>query len=139
MNREAVLARLHQHQQAVLSIMDEAEPLLRDPAARDVAALARARWAMVRGLGEYQLFKHRRIFDPALATPDAPSRERAARLKQRCVEMGDEFRAYVTRWGGADVAGEWPTYQAAALKMMARLRAHVARERTECEALIGRP
>ncbi|WP_425230878.1 hypothetical protein [Sphingomonas sp.] len=131
-----MLVRLHRHQENILAIMRGAEPLLRDSALRDVAALARARWALMRALGEYQLFKHNEIFDPAIARDLLGSALKAERMKRACIAMGDEFRGYVTKWSGRDVAGDWVAYEPAALQIIARLRAHIARERTEVAELL---
>ena len=136
MHTTRLLEQLRQHQDSVLSIMDEAEPMLRDPAQRDVAGLARARWAMVRALATYQLFKHNQVFDPVVQGRLVGQGERAARMKQACIAVGDEFRGYVGKWSGTDVGGAWETYQPAALAMIARLRTHVARERAEIAILL---
>ena len=135
MDKSGLLARLHQHQEAVLAIMRGAEPLLVDPDLRDVAALARARWALMRALTGYALFKHGEIFNPAIARQLLGEATRAERMKQRCEAMGGEFRGHVSKWSGRDVAGDWAEYQPAALRMIVRLRAHVAREREEIASL----
>ena len=138
MNGRALLDRLHAHQDGVLAIMRGAELLLRDPASRDVAGLARARWALMRALTAYGLFKLNEIFDPAISRRVLGEAQRAERMKRACVAMGDEFRGHVAKWSGADVAGEWASYQPAALAMMARLRAHIATEKREVAALVER-
>jgi hypothetical protein len=137
-NSSALLGRLHQHQDGILAIMRGAEPLLADPALRDVAALARSRWALMRALTAYQLFKHGEIFDPAIARQVLGDNARAERLKHACLAIGEDFRGHVAKWSGSDVTGEWSSYQPAALAMIARLRAHVARERGEIEMLLQR-
>ena len=135
--RESILTRLRQHQEAILSIMRGAEPLLTDPGLRDPAQLSRARWALVRALTAYQLFKHQEVFDPAIARRVLGEAARAERMKQACTAMGEEFRGYVAKWSATDISGEWAAYQPAALKMMARLRAHIERERAEITALLA--
>ena len=136
MRQRILLDRLQGHQDAILAIMRGAEPLLTDPALRDVAQLARARWALMRALTAYALFKHNEIFDPAISRQLLGEAQRAARMKQACTAMGNEFRGYVTKWSGCDVEGAWGTYQPAALAMMARLRQHIATERAEIAALL---
>lgn len=138
MSRTGPLDRLVQHQDGILALMRGAEPLLTDPGLRDVAALARTRWALMRALTAYGLFKHNEIFDPAIARRLLGEADRATRMKQACVAMGQDFRDYVGKWSGTDVAGEWARYQPAALAMMARLRQHLARERAEIEGLLAR-
>lgn len=137
MRRRALLDRLRYHQDAILAIMRDAEPLLADPARRDVPQLARARWTLVRALTAYQLFKHNEIFDPVTARRLPGDVARAARMKQACTDMGEEFRRYVSKWSGCDVAGEWTTYQPAALAMIGRLREHIAREQADVTAMLA--
>ena len=136
MTKAGLLVRLHQHQDTILQIMREAEPLLRSASLRDIPALSRTRWALMRALTEYQLFKHNEIFDPAMGRAALGSAQRADRLKRACTAMGDEYRAYVGKWGGADIGAAWSVYQPAALQMTARLRDHIAREREDCAALL---
>lgn len=136
MTTTGLLARLHRHQDAILTIMRTAEPLLRSAALRDVPALSRNRWSLMRALSEYQLFKHNEIFDPAIGRAVLGSAERADRLKRACIAMDDDFRAHVSKWGGADLESVWSVYQPAALQMIARLRDHIARERDDCAALL---
>jgi hypothetical protein len=137
-NGRVLLDRLRAHQDGILVIMGGAEPLLRDPAVRDVAALARARWALMRALTAYGLFKHNEIFDPAICRRVLGEAQRVERMKRACITMGDQFRAYVTKWSGTDVAGEWAIYQPTALAMIARLREHIATEKREIAALLER-
>ena len=137
MERDVALERLQVHQDGILAIMREAEPMLHDPAARDVAGLARTRWALMRALTAYTLFKHNQIFDPAISRKLLGEATRAERMKRACIRVGEEFRDHVTKWSGSDVAGQWPDYQAAALTMTARLRDHLATEKKEIAALLA--
>ena len=136
MTRTTLLTRLGDHQQSALALMRGAEAMLRDPA-RDAAALARARWALMRVLTAYQLFKHREIFDPAVGGTVLGDAQRAARMKRACTQVGEEFRRYVATWSRTDVAAAWDSYQPAALAMIERLRDHFAREKAEVEALLS--
>lgn len=138
MNERGLLARLHQHQDGILAIMRGAEPLLRDPTLRDVAGLVRARWAVMRALTAYQLFKHQEIFDPAIQGRLLGGVERAERMKRACVAISEDFRGYVSKWSGSDVSGEWAAYQPSALAMLQRLRDHIARERADVAHLLER-
>ena len=138
MKHAALLNRLHQHQEDALAIMRDAEPMLTDPARRDIAQLARARWALMRVLTAYQLFKHGQVFDPTVSGRLLGDAARAARMKEACAAMGEAFRDHVTRWSSSDVAGEWEVYRPAALGMIAKLRAHITRERSEITTLLDR-
>lgn len=129
------LVRLDEHQSAILTLLRDEEAMLTDER-RDVAGLARARWTMMRALTAYQLFKHREIFDPAIAGKVLRDGLKAERMKAACIAIGDDFRDHVQRWSGSDVAGDWSRYQPAALTMVKRLRAHVARERVDVASLL---
>lgn len=135
MEKGALLAGLHGYEESVLVILRGKEPLLTDPVLHDVAALARARWALVRALAAYRQFKHHEVFDPAIARRLLGAMK-AERLKRACDAMDEEFRGHVTKWSACDVAGEWADYQPAALRIVARLREHIARERQEIAALL---
>ena len=113
MTDKVLLQRLHEHQESALSIMRGAEASLRGPG-RDVAALARARWALMRTLTAYQIFKHREVFDPAIGGPVLGDAQRAARMKRACMAMGEDFKGYVGKWSGTDVLAAWDSYQPAA-------------------------
>ena len=136
MEKGALLDRLHEQQEVVLALLREREPLLTDPVLRDVAALARTRWALMRALGAYMQFKHRLVFDPAIARRVLGESGKAERMKRACLAMDEEFRGYVAKWSARDVASEWTDYQPAALRVVTRLRAHIARERMEVAALL---
>lgn len=100
MTGELALARLHQHQEGVLAIMREAEPMLTDPLLGDVAGLARLRWTLMRALNAYQLFKHQTFFAPAIANRSLGEAHRAERMKRACTAMAEEFRGHVSKWSG---------------------------------------
>lgn len=128
------LARLDEHQAAILDILRRGERMLH-ASERDVAGLARARWELARAILGYQGFKHREIFDPAAA--GAPSHAALARrLKAECVATGESFRAYLSRWSSVSVGDHWAEYQPAALALIATIRTHLARERREAQPLL---
>ena len=137
MSNEQLLQRLHVHQQIVVDIMRNTEMLLNQPGLRDTLGLARARWALMRALTDYQLFKHRAIFDPAIGGTVLGTAQRAARMKTACTAIGEQFRAHVTKWSATDVGGRWAEYQPAALVMIGRIRAHLAIERADIDTLLS--
>lgn len=136
MSSARALERLDAYQIDVLSILQDAEPLLTDPARRDVAALSRARWALMRSLTAYQLFKHHEVFDPLLAKARPADAVHLLRMKRACTDLGDAFRTYVQRWSSSDVEAQWATYQPDALAMIARIRQHVAKEREQVRSVL---
>ena len=135
MLRPGALDRLNDHQNGIVALLDEKEPLVVADARHDVATLARARWALMRALTAYAMFKHREIFDPLIAKARPADAHKLLRMKRACLELGDEFRAYVQKWSAADVQTHWTEYRPAACAMIARIRAHLARERADVAAL----
>jgi hypothetical protein len=131
-----VLARLDQHQAAVAAIVKGESALLAGEAPSDPCALARARWRLARALSEYQLFKHREIFDPALRAGDPGRRRVAAAMKARCEAADAAFRDHARRWSSTGVTDRWPEYQASALAVARTLQAHLAEERRQVATLI---
>lgn len=136
MPHSRALEGLYRQQSDILDIMRGAEAMLCDTC--DVAGLARQRWALMRALTAYQLFKHREIFDPALAQATPATAHRLVRMKRACLDLGDAFRGHVQRWSGSDVKAQWATYQPSALAIITRIRAHIAREREEISALLAK-
>lgn len=129
------LGRLDEHQATILNILRRGERML-GAAEPDAAALARARWELARAVMTYQGFKHRELFDP-LAAAGCPDRAGAARrLKADCLASGEAFRAYVAKWSSVSVLDRWAEYHPAALRLIADLRGHLARERAETERLL---
>lgn len=124
-----MLTLFSQHQAQVLTIMDQAEPILRTGGPADAPTLGRLRWELLRALGAYELFKHCELFDRAIAAGSPADAALARQMKADCLAMKDQFRAYVARWSRCSVAAEWQTYQPAALAMGRRLRDHLGRER----------
>ena len=114
-------------QDRILAITDRTEAILRSDS-KDVAALGNCRWEAARTLREYQLFKHGRIFDPLEKGQDYRA-IKARRMKADCIRVGEEFRAYVLKWSVVSILDHWAEYHPAALDLIARIRAHLAKER----------
>ena len=131
-----LLSRLHGHQAEILDILGRAETML--DATRDVAGLSRIRWVLVRVMGRYQIFKHHQVLDPLIARGSPLEAQRAIRMKEACLALGEAFHEHVRKWSASDVEAQWPAFQPAARAMMGRIRAHITRERAEMDALLAR-
>jgi hypothetical protein len=136
MDQDARLAALHDHQQAAFAILAEgAEVIERGPDAVIVAGIGlRQRLAAV--LGAYQQFKHREIFDPAIASGDPERTALARAMKAECIGAGEVFRAHLGRWTADAVRGDWANYKVAARLTINGLRRHIAAEREGIPRLI---
>lgn len=128
--------RLVDYQSRIVTCIDGAVELLAlDPEAARMP-LARIRWTMVRILREYQLFKHREIFDPVIVRDDRYS-PIARRLKEACLAAADQHLTFVARWNAGDVAARWHEYRPAMAARSAQLRRDIARERREVATLLA--
>ena len=112
----------------IMSIVQETEATLRSDEP-DLMALGGLRWALGRTLGDYQLFKHTRFFDPLLERGTTRQVAIAERMKRACITAGIEYRAFVAEWDANSILDRWPHYRPAALAIMARIRAHIDAER----------
>lgn len=122
----------------------EATTLLRDARALVIAdrraaaaTLTRDRARIVALLGDYQRFKHIRVFDPVIAEGHGRRCATARLLKCECVLMGDSFAAYVSRWQHADLAAEWPAYRRDMMTITEQLLDHLRVEQAAIASLLG--
>lgn len=130
--------RLVVQQDRALAIIGEARPMLMGGLeGYDAAKMATGRWQLARVLTEYHVLKHREIFDPAIADGNPERAALARQLKAACIAVGEEFRAYVTRWSPVDKAAMWPEYRLTTLNLMSRLCDHIARERLTVQRLLA--
>jgi hypothetical protein len=127
--------QLREHQDKILTCIDGGEKLLEDGAARDVAGCASARWELARILGGYQVFKHLRIYDPAIMEGTPRQAAAARRLKVDCIALSQDFRGYIARWGTAGSGEQWTEYRLDTLSMLRRIRTLLARERREVDVI----
>ena len=137
MNTRHALVRLVELQSMILSAIDETERSMRAGGAAAQPHAARQRWALMRTLREYQLFKHIEIFDPVIDRGDPRRAELAEAIKQRCIAAGEDYRRYVGRWTSEATELRWADYVADADAVAARIRLHMARERRDVEALLA--
>jgi len=131
METPRLIAELTRHHEAVLAHLAETRRVLRLPPDEALPLLTRRRWALVRLLRGYQLFKHVELFDPLIRRGGAPGAAAAA-MKARCVLVGDKVSAHIRSGSSADVRG----YLAAETAVIDLLQAHVAREGEEARRLV---
>jgi hypothetical protein len=75
-------------------------------------------------LGDYQVFKHERIFNPALTHADPELAGLAREMKVECIAAGETFRAHLQGWRVEDIRGAWTNYQATARLTINQPRRH---------------
>ena len=137
MRTEIALATLHGFQQQILDHLTQAVALVGGEPEHARVPLAKSRWETVRLLREYQMFKHREIFEPAIAFGSPQQRAVAERMKQACLALTAELETYARRWGGTDVVSEWASYKPAMLAIVAHLRRHIESERRMVVGLLA--
>ena len=86
------------------------------------------RWQYVRLLTEFETFKHREIFAPALRDGTSDKAPTARQLEASCAEISRAFRAYVMKWSTVDKNACWENYREAAAAIIQRLRDHLEAE-----------
>lgn len=64
------------------------------------------RWQLVRALREYQLFKHREIYDPLAGSLNPQLADLACGMKMRCIATCNAYGDHVQRWSKGPAAGE---------------------------------
>jgi hypothetical protein len=129
-------ARYLHHVERVEDIVRRGDGLLRTTGDPDIAAIGKIRWELSRAVREYQLFKHMMIFDPLMAA--GGWRVGVAReLKEDCLRAGADYRDYLARWSVISILDHWSDYKPAALGVVAKMRRHIARERTRMEQLLS--
>jgi hypothetical protein len=117
--------------------MQQASSLLDSDGSADATTLAMLRWQYVRLLTEFDTFKHREIFEPALRSASPDKVALASQLQAHCVEMGQAFRAYVLEWSAVDKHAHWDRYHAAAITIIKRLQEHFDREMPLMQRLLA--
>lgn len=137
MESRKALDYLVEHQTKIRSLLAEGATLALEEGVSGVASVLPLRWRMTRALREYQLFKHREVLDPIVASGNHASAQMASAMKRRCIAMGEAFIAHGDRWTGRDLTAEWHRYRADSQALIAILTQHLDRERTEAQQLLG--
>ncbi|MFW2829235.1 hypothetical protein [Sphingomonas sp. ID0503] len=126
------------YQHRIIDIVGRAEAVIGADTRPSSQALGKLRWDLARAMNEYQVFKHSRIFDPAIAAGGERG-SAASRMREACMAIGSEYRLYVAAWNATNILDNWDDYRAAALTMLARIRAHVDAEMEHLPALVTAP
>jgi hypothetical protein len=139
MPTQRVLDIFDEHHARAIAIMAAQRALLAPGSVPDPAAQARHRWELLRVLVEFQIFKHRDIFDPLIRQGDPRVAPRAQAMKAECAELGTEVRAFVTRWSDGSVDRDWDRFRTATLTLIAKVERGLAAQRQIVAAMAGAP
>lgn len=110
---------------------------LASPTPAGLDDLSRTRAEQARIITAYQLFVHREVFEPLIASGSPEQVRRAKELKIECIMLAEEFRAFARCWAPDGVSGQWDAYRAAALDFSARIRTHARNIRMSAPAYLG--
>lgn len=135
-HRDNLLARLDEYQAKALAVIARGDLLLVAEAVPDPGSLSQSRWELTRILVAYQAFKHHALFNPIIRDGPPEKARLAGQMKAECVALCDEFRAHVAGCTNLDVVVHWPSYRPTIVRLLARIRAHLSRERWVVEAML---
>ena len=138
-HRDILMARLDEHQARALAVIRRGDRLLAPDAEPEPRLLSQSRWELTRILGAYKAFKHHELFDPIIRNGPPDKARLAEQMKRECEAMGAEFLAHVARCNNLDIAAHWSSYRPAVAKLLARVQAHMARERWVLDGLLLAP
>jgi hypothetical protein len=131
-----LLAKLDEHQAKALEIIRRGDTLLAPGAEPNPGLLVQSRWELTRILGAYQAFKHHELFDPIIRNGSPDKVPLAEQMKRECVAIGEEYREHVARCTNLDIPKYWDSYRPAVARLLARVKAHMARESWVTESLL---
>ena len=126
------LEALRRHQELALGILSRGVAALEQGPAATVAAAPQVRQELGDALRAYQIFKHERIFDPAIASGDEQRAQMGRHMKIACISAGEVFRAHLKRWDAAAIVADWARYKPAARLTANQLHRHI---RTESDGI----
>ena len=132
----SMIERLKWHQDRALDVAARAEAMLvlDDPA--EAPSLAKNRWEIMRALMPYAAFKHGELFPAMIACARPEQLTTVNRLRGDCLKLGEDLKIYVGRWSSVNVPDHWAEYRSAAIAMIDRLRAHMAREERAADSIL---
>jgi len=110
-----------------LSMMSRASILVKADRQDAIALLCASRTRLAKHFKRYQIFKHGRIFNPVIASGSASSKVVARGMKVDCMQLGEMFGAYHTRWQGLR-SEDWLSYRHDMLATVEVLRVHIESE-----------
>jgi hypothetical protein len=129
------LSKLADYHARIAAAADRTEQIVRAGGDDAPARLNSSRMMMAQVMGSYQLFLHREIFEPVISSGTSAEIGYVKNLKVECVIFADELHSYMKSWNPADVLACWPSYRAAALAVLGRVRIHMRRVEREVAAL----
>ena len=129
-------ALLEAYQTRIAAALDDKLRAVAGAEDRRAHSIAEARWALVRLLREYQLFRHTRIFDPIIGSKNFSRATQADILKGKCLAAGNHYRQHVAKWSLTCTDHSWPTYEAELRVLIAGINDHLSAEAQSVRKLL---
>lgn len=106
--------------------MDAGEVILarRDPSQASTVKAKCTEAALL--IGSYQMFVHREVFEPLMASSDEHVRRQVCALKAECIALSEDLRAGVRTLAGQDTPMDLDAIQARVEFFNGRVRKHIA-------------
>ncbi|MES2496165.1 MAG: hypothetical protein V4618_08625 [Pseudomonadota bacterium] len=136
LHRDILMARLDEHQAKALAVIRRGDVLLAPGAVPDQLQLSQSRWELTRILTAYKAFKHHELFNPIIRNGPPDKARLAEQMKRECEALAADFLDHVSRCTNLDIAAHWSSYRPAVAALLARVNAHMARERWVVDSLL---
>lgn len=125
--REALRFEAEGYVRRASLMMGRARALVTDDRVDAIALLTERRTALATHFQRYQRLKHGGVFDPIVEYAPTSSKIIARTMKIDCMELGEEFAAYHTRWLRVPPS-EWRLYKADMLATVDKLEQRLEAE-----------
>lgn len=132
-----MLQTLVAYQDRMLELTRRVEGNLSTGGPQAICDLERDRSAMAMLMASYQLFVHREVFEPMLASGVAADVAQARSMKIECIALAADFIAYAKHWSAQDIQSQWSLYVPQARCMVRRIRDHARGVRRVAPPLLG--
>lgn len=134
--RSEILADAQRGQQDAVGALSDALTAIELGKDAYVCSLSQRREYLAGALTNYQRFKHQRLYDPAISSPDVAKSGTAREMKVACIAMGQAYQAHLRDWPISRITEEWDAYRTAVRLAGARLRRQLLAEAARINALI---
>ena len=130
-----VVRLLHEHSKLrslgadLVGLVSTAEPC-------DFSELARRRWGLARMVHLHLAYEERHLFIPLAADPRPEVRAANEKAKRGVEQLHSLYKAHVEKWDAAQVASNWPEFQASVKTMVMRMIVKIDREEADLFPLI---
>lgn len=133
---DAILARLGALQAIIIMLLNEARAAI-DVGPAQHNRLGAVTVCLADSLHSYQIFKHRRIFDPVITSGSPSSREAARYLKADCIAGAAAFSFFVRQWRDRSLPSVWEEFRPAVINLERQLRDHIKAEGVQIRLLLS--